>query len=153
MENTSTSASWFDRPMEKGLSLRREQVLWIALIIAAAVTRFAMLESRVISHDEGQHVQQAWDLMRGNGYTPNPMTHGPFQIIAVASSYFLFGAGDFSSRVPAAVFGVAAVALLYLFRRWLGRAGALAAGVLMLISPCTTAATCATSPLWWCGGF
>ncbi|MBN1438927.1 MAG: TIGR03663 family protein [Anaerolineales bacterium] len=135
MESTSPATSWFDQPVAGRTSLRREHLLWAILILAAAVTRFAMLEPRVISHDEGQHVQMAWSLFRGAGYTPNPMTHGPFQILAVAASYALFGASDFSSRVPAALFGVAAVALLYLFRRWLGKGGALAAGALMLVSP------------------
>jgi DNA-binding beta-propeller fold protein YncE len=135
MDQPNQPSSWFDRPVWKSSSIRREHILWSALILAAVVSRFAMLEPRVISHDEGQHVQLAWSLYSGNGYTPNPMTHGPFQIIAVTASYFLFGAGDFSSRIPAALFGVAAVAILYLFRRWLGRTGALAAGGLMLISP------------------
>ncbi|MBN2084785.1 MAG: glycosyltransferase family 39 protein [Anaerolineales bacterium] len=135
MEPTPASASWFDKPVMGRHSIRWEQLLWIVLIAAAVVSRFAMLEPRVISHDEGQHVQMAWALYRGEGYTPTPMTHGPFQIIAVAFSYFLFGASDFSSRIPAALFGAAAVALMYCFRRWLGRTGALAAGALMLISP------------------
>jgi DNA-binding beta-propeller fold protein YncE/4-amino-4-deoxy-L-arabinose transferase-like glycosyltransferase len=135
MEHIPETASGFDRPVLGRNTIRWEQLLWIVLIAAAFVSRFAMLDPRVISHDEGQHVQMAWALYRGEGYTPNPMTHGPFQIIAVAFSYFLFGASDFASRVPAALFGVAAVALLYYFRRWLGRTGALAAGVLMLISP------------------
>jgi predicted membrane-bound mannosyltransferase/DNA-binding beta-propeller fold protein YncE len=135
MEPTPQSASWFDRPVLGRNSLRWEQLLWIVLIGAAVVSRFAFLDPRVISHDEGQHVQMAWSLYNGAGYTPNPMTHGPFQIVTLTLSYFLFGASDFSSRIPAAAFGVAAVALLYCFRRWLGRTGALAAGVLMLISP------------------
>ena len=78
---------------------------------------------------KGSTSRWPWALYRGEGYLPNPMTHGPFQIITVAFTYFLFGASDFSSRIPAALFGVAAVALLYFFRRWLGRAGALAAGL------------------------
>jgi predicted membrane-bound mannosyltransferase len=135
MEPISQPSSWFDRPVAGRNSLRVEQLLWGLLILAAFVSRFALLDPRVISHDEGQHVQMAWALFQGEGYTPNPMTHGPFQILAVAGSYFLFEASDFSSRIPAALFGVAAVALLYLYRRWLGRGGALAAGVLMLISP------------------
>jgi DNA-binding beta-propeller fold protein YncE/4-amino-4-deoxy-L-arabinose transferase-like glycosyltransferase len=135
MEISFPSASWYDRPVIGRRSLTGEQLLWILLITAAFVSRFAMLDVRVMSHDESQHVQMAFSLYKGQGYMPNPMTHGPFQIISVAFSYFLFGAGDFSSRVPAALFGVAAVGLLYFFRRWLGRTGALAAGVLMLISP------------------
>jgi predicted membrane-bound mannosyltransferase/DNA-binding beta-propeller fold protein YncE len=135
MQSSPQTSSWFDRPVAGRSSIRWEQLAWGLLIFVAAVSRFVLLEPRVISHDEGQHVQQALALYRGEGYTPNPMTHGPFQIISVAFSYFLFGPSDLSARVPAALFGVAAVAILYLFRRWLGRAGALAAGVLMAISP------------------
>jgi predicted membrane-bound mannosyltransferase/DNA-binding beta-propeller fold protein YncE len=135
MDSTPASTSWFDKPVMGRNSIRWEQLLWILLIAAAFISRFALLDPRVISHDEGQHVQLGWALFRGLGYTPSPMTHGPFQIITLAFTYFLFGASDFSSRVPAALFGVAAVALIYLFRRWLGRVGALTAGILMLISP------------------
>ncbi len=135
MDQQSLTPSRLDRPILRGASIRWEQLLWIALFLVAAVSRFAMLGTRVVSHDESQHTQLAWSLYQGAGYTPNPMTHGPFQIILVAGSYFVFGASDFSARVPAAIFGVAAVILLYFFRRWLGRAGALAAAALMAISP------------------
>ncbi len=135
MEQQSASTPWLDRAVIRGFPMRWEHLLWAALCVVAIVSRFAMLDTRAMSHDESQHTQLAWSLYRGTGYTPNPMTHGPFQIILLAGSYFLFGAGDFSARVPAALFGVAAVMLLYFFRRWLGRAGALAAGTLMAISP------------------
>jgi hypothetical protein len=71
MDKPSPSASWLDRPAAKGVALHWEHILWIALILAAVASRFAMLEPRVISHDEGQHVQLAWALYRGSGYTPN----------------------------------------------------------------------------------
>src|SRR5207245_1556874 len=37
--------------------------------------------------------------------------------------------------IPAAIMGVIAVGLMYFFRKWLGRAGALVAAGLLLISP------------------
>ena len=73
---------------------------------------------------------------RGAGYRHDPVTHGPFQFHIVALSYFLFGDNDFTSRIPAATFSVAAIAfLLFAYRRYLGRSGALIAGALFLISP------------------
>jgi DNA-binding beta-propeller fold protein YncE/uncharacterized membrane protein len=135
MEIQPQPSSWLDRKVFRDLPINWEHLLWIALLLAAALTRFAMLEPRVMSHDEAQHTQLAWWLYSGKGYQQLPMTHGPFQIETVALSYFLFGASDTSSRVPAALFGIAAVMLPYLFRRWLGRGGALAAGALMTISP------------------
>jgi sugar lactone lactonase YvrE len=135
MEQQPPIPSRLDRSFLRGTSIRWEHMLWIVLLVVAVVSRFSMLGTRVISHDESQHTQLAWSLFQGAGYTPNPMTHGPFQIILLAGTYFLFGASDFSARVPAALFGVAAVMLLYFFRRWLGKAGALAAATLMAISP------------------
>ena len=135
MEQQSPTSSRLDRAAVRGTSLRWETLLWIILCIVAIVSRFSMLDTRVMSHDESQHTQMAWYLYQGDGYTPNPMTHGPFQILLVAGSYFLFGASDLSARIPAALFGVAAVMILYFFRRWLGKAGALAAAALMAISP------------------
>jgi 4-amino-4-deoxy-L-arabinose transferase-like glycosyltransferase len=61
--------------------------------------------------------------------------HGPFLFHITALSYFLFGDNDFAARLPVALMGVALVIFPYLFRRWLGRAGALATSFFLLISP------------------
>jgi DNA-binding beta-propeller fold protein YncE/predicted membrane-bound mannosyltransferase len=54
----------------------------------------------------------------------------------MAFSYALFGDNDFTSRIPAAVLSIAAILIaLFAFRRYLGRTGALVAGVLIIISP------------------
>ncbi|MGD0807605.1 MAG: flippase activity-associated protein Agl23 [Anaerolineales bacterium] len=135
MDQQFPTSSWLDRAVIRGFPIRWEHLLWTVLCVVAIGSRFAMLDTRVMSHDESQHTQLAWYLYQGRGYTPNPMTHGPFQIMLLTGSFAMFGADDFSARVPAALFGVAAVMILYFFRRWLGRAGALAAGALMAISP------------------
>jgi len=61
--------------------------------------------------------------------------HGTFQMHVVSLSYFLFGVSDASARIPAALFGVIAVGLVLLFRKWLGRWGTLAATAMMVFSP------------------
>ena len=130
-------SSWLDRPITSLLpSIKVETILIAVIIILAIMSRFYGLGERVMSHDEVNHVVPSWELFRGNGYRHDPVTHGPMQFHLVALSYFLLGDNDFSARVPAAIFSVAAVvAVLVCFRRYLGRNGTLIAGALFLISP------------------
>ena len=137
MEPEKSSTSWLDKPIFNQFPNFSIEKLLIVLILAAAVfTRFYDLGARVMAHDEVNHVVPSFDLYEGRGYRHDPVTHGPMQMELVAFSYFLMGDNDFSSRVPAALFSVAAIAfILYSFRRYLGRVGALLAGFFFLISP------------------
>ena len=138
MNLQSSSPAWLDRPIikEPQRILTLENCLVALILVLAIVSRFAMLGQRVMSHDEVNHVVPSYDLYQGRGYRHDPITHGPFQFHVVALSYFLFGDSDTTSRIPAATFSVAAVAfVLFAYRRYLGRSGALIAGFLFLISP------------------
>ena len=135
METTKNRTSWLDKPVFTNLRINWETLIFVLIILLAFVTRFYDLESRVMSHDENSHVYYSWQLSQGSGYTHTPMTHGPFQFHVVALSYFMFGDNDFTARIPAALFGIAAIAFLWFYRRYLGRAGTLIAAGLMLISP------------------
>jgi uncharacterized protein (TIGR03663 family) len=127
--------SWIDRPVFKNFTLSSETIIFILIIILAFVTRFYDLDARVISHDENSHVYYSWRLFRGEGFAHDPLMHGPFQFISIALSYFMFGDNDFTARIPAALLSVATVAFMWFYRRYLGRAGAIVAAILMLISP------------------
>ncbi len=137
MDQTTSSQHWLDRPLfSPSNPIRVETILVTLILILTILSRFVMLGERVMSHDEVNHVWPSHDLFMGRGYAHNPVTHGPFQFHIVAFTYFLFGDNDFTSRVPAALFSTAAVAfVLFAFRRYLGRTGALIAGLLFLISP------------------
>jgi predicted membrane-bound mannosyltransferase/DNA-binding beta-propeller fold protein YncE len=138
MASQSTSPAWLERPVLKDPAklLTIENLLVAIILIMAILSRFVLLGERVMSHDEVNHVVPSYDLYQGRGYRHDPVTHGPFQFHIVALSYFLFGDNDFTSRVPAATFSVAAIAfLIFGYRRYLGRSGALIAGALFLISP------------------
>lgn len=137
MSVESSTPSWLERPLFKENSgLKIETILIALILLLAVISRFAMLGERVMSHDEVNHVWPSYDFFKGKGYAHNPVTHGPFQFHIIALSYFLFGDSDFTSRIPAALFSTAAVIfVLFAYRRYLGRIGALIAGFLFLISP------------------
>jgi predicted membrane-bound mannosyltransferase/DNA-binding beta-propeller fold protein YncE len=128
--------NWLERPVHPALPIFTNEIaIFIAVILVAIVTRFYDLGSRVMSHDESLHTYFSWLLYRGQGYEHSPMMHGPLQFHMLALTYFLFGVSDFTSRIPAALFSIATVAMVWNWRRYLGRWGALIAGVLLVISP------------------
>src|SRR5215208_3808855 len=140
MNNTNkltwNKISWLERPIHPALSaITVEVVLFAGIILLAIVTRFYDLGSRVMSHDESLHTYFSWLLYRGQGYQHTPMMHGPWQFHWIALSYFLFGVSDFTARIPAALFSIATVSMVWYWRRYLGKAGTLITGLLMVISP------------------
>lgn len=112
-----------------------EKALYITLFILALLTRLWNVGDRVQSHDESIHARYSWNLYAGYGFQHNPLMHGPLMFHVTALFYFLFGDNDFVARVPVALIGTVIVVFPYFLRRWLGRAGALAAVFFLLISP------------------
>ena len=114
---------------------RWERILYVVILVLALFTRFYILGDRAISHDESIHTKFSWNLYNGDGFQHNPMMHGPLLFEATALTYHLLGASDFTSRIFTSLVGVLLVMTPLLFRRWLGKAGALAISALLLISP------------------
>jgi len=132
----SKTNSWLERPIHPALpAITNEIALFAGIMLLAVLTRFYNLGARVMSHDESLHTYFSWLLYRGQGYQHTPMMHGPWQFHLIALSYFLFGASDFTARIPAALFSIATVWMVWYWRHYLGRVGALVAGLLMVISP------------------
>jgi uncharacterized membrane protein YuzA (DUF378 family) len=117
------------------IPINGEVIFFIVILVLAVMTRFIDVGSRVMSHDENTHVYFSWQLEQGQGYSHDPLSHGPLQFHLVALSFFLFGDTDATARFPAAICGVAAVMMVFIFRKWLGKKGTAAAAVLMLVSP------------------
>lgn len=126
---------WLDAPVLPGVSFTREAALFLLILLVAAVTRFYDLGTRVMSHDESLHTYFSWTLSQGQGYQHTPMMHGPFQFHGIALVYFLFGASDFTARIPAALMSIGTIAALWYWRRYLGKTGTLLAAFFMVISP------------------
>lgn len=113
----------------------RERLAWAALIGFSLVVRLAGLGVRAMSHDESLHAVYSRYLATGAGYQHNPMMHGPFLFHLNALVDLLLPDSDFTYRLAPALFGAGAVALLILYRRWLGPKGAWWAGALISVEP------------------
>jgi DNA-binding beta-propeller fold protein YncE len=112
-----------------------ERLAWAMLLAAAVFTRLWRLGERVMSHDESLHVYYAYELFKGKGFQHTPLMHGPLKFHLDALAYLLFGADDFTGRLPVALAGIVLVMLPLFMRRWLGRWGSFAASLFFLISP------------------
>ena len=125
--------------LERLLALR-PRLTWdaaavLALMLLGAAVRFWDLGDRAIHHDESLHATFSWYFYRGQGYTHDPLMHGPFLFHAMALVYGLFGLSDATSRFVPVVFGSALIGLPWLLRGRLGRAGTVAAAALIAVSP------------------
>lgn len=127
--------SLLDRPLLTVLRLNWEVAAWTLLLIVAGVLRFVDLGVRAMSHDESLHTLYAYYLYDTGKYEHNPMMHGPLRYHLTALFYFLFGDNDTTARLAPALIGLAMVGMTYYFRRYIGRIGALAAGILITIGP------------------
>ena len=134
MDNDKTP--WLQKPIHPALpAVTNEIALFTAVMLLALITRFYDLGARVMSHDESLHTYFSWLLYRGQGYQHTPMMHGPYQFHIIALSYFLFGVSDFTARIPAVLFSIATVWMVWYWRRYLGTWGTIVAAFLMVISP------------------
>jgi len=128
--------TWLDRtPISAFPWLTVEALIFGLILLLAVVTRFYDLGTRAMSHDESLHTYFSYQLYQGQGYQHNPMMHGPLQFHLIALSYFLFGSSDFVARIPAATFSILGIAAIWIWRRYLGRSGALVAALMAVISP------------------
>jgi uncharacterized protein (TIGR03663 family) len=130
-----TKSSYLDKPLLDLLQLDREKAAYGLILLLAVVSRFWDLGARSISWDECTHALFSYYLYHGQGFTHDPMMHGPFLFHANALVYFLFGDSDYTTRIVPALFGVFLVMSPLLLRRWLGRLGTLLTSTLLLISP------------------
>ena len=117
------------------LALTWQLAAYILIFLLAVFSRFHMLGERVMSHDESLHTRYSYNLYNEGNFTHTPLMHGPVLFHATALSFYFFGDSDFSGRMYTAALGVLLVMFPLLWRRWLGRWGALLASLMILISP------------------
>ncbi|MBM3943300.1 MAG: TIGR03663 family protein [SAR202 cluster bacterium] len=122
---------------QRGMELRLGwlEAGFACLLLLALAMRLWELSGRAAHYDEAIHIHYAWRLAGGEGYIHSPWMHGPFQIEAVALIFRLLGDTDFTARLLYVLFGTALVGLPYFLRDYLGRAGALLAGLMLALSP------------------
>ncbi|MEP6774293.1 MAG: glycosyltransferase family 39 protein [Chloroflexota bacterium] len=112
-----------------------ETLIYFTIFALAFFTRFWDIGNRGIHHDESLHSVYSRNLYIGNGYTHDPMMHGPEQFNLIAFMFWLFGTSDTTTRFASAFCGVWVVMSPFFLRRQMGRWPALIASFLLLISP------------------
>lgn len=117
------------------LTINWEVAVYLIILLLAIFTRFYILGNRVMSHDESLHTKFSYDLYSNGVYQHTPLMHGPILFHVTALMYTLFGDNDFTARIYPAVLGILMVMFPILFKRWLGRWGAILASIMILISP------------------
>jgi hypothetical protein len=134
-ETEKSSPDALTRLLAHAYTLNWEAITYVAIFAAAVFTRLFMLGERAMSHDESLHTRYSYNLATDGNFQHTPLMHGPILFHFTAMFYFLFGANDFTSRLYAAILGIAIVMMPLLFRRWLGKWGALLSSFMLLISP------------------
>ena len=144
-QNTQIAGRW--RRLWSGWRLGWLEGSFLALVALALLMRLWELGGRTMHYDEAIHVHYAWRLVNSSGaaggwpwifgsdFIHSPWMHGPFQIELTALIFRIFGDSEYTSRLAYVLFGAALVGLPYFFRDYLGRMGALLAGVMLTLSP------------------
>lgn len=124
-----------EQPASWRFRVSLESLLWLSFLALTFFTRFWDLSNRGIHHDESLHATYSNYLYIGNGYTHDPMMHGPLQFHLIAFMYWLFGPNEATARFASAFSGVFVVMAPFFLRRQMGKVAALLATLFLFISP------------------
>jgi uncharacterized protein (TIGR03663 family) len=111
--------------------------LWLAagIAIVAAISRFLFLSDKPFHHDESLHAYYSNRVAQGFPHEYSALLHGPVLYYFVGAFMKVFGVGDYSARLPAAICGVLIVLLPLLWRKKIGVVSAYAISIFLLFSP------------------
>lgn len=136
-----TASSWLDRPLVPtwqriaALTINWEFVAYATILLIGFTLRIWDVGARAVHHDESLHAYYSWKFFAGQGYSYDPLMHGPFQFQVVPLFYLLFGVSDFSARLLAVTLGTVMIPLPYFLRSHITRPGAVLASAMLAISP------------------
>jgi uncharacterized protein (TIGR03663 family) len=128
---TEPSSSVSDRPSPRYITV--EFGLWILVVLVALVARLVNLDAAPLNHLEAREALQAWRAAMGQSMPD--VGYSPLLFVGNTLLFALFGASDFAARLWPVLFGTCLVLVPCLFRRRVGRVGALIAGLYLCISP------------------
>jgi len=127
--------AWSARLRSWAATWGREAPPFAAIAAVGLVMRLVALDVKPMHHDESEHAWFAMRMLEGQGYTYDPVFHGPVQFYLIGIADLLVGMGDFAARLPAAILGTVAVFLPFFLRRQLGTIATLTASVALCLSP------------------
>lgn len=114
------------------VALTIEFALYAALFVGAFLIRFIVLDWAPLNSTEAQQAVAAYNFVQAN---VSPSTGSPLLFFFTSIFFALFTASDFTARLAPAIFGTGLVLLPALFRRDVGRTGALVASAFLAFTP------------------
>jgi uncharacterized protein (TIGR03663 family) len=119
-----------------GLAERMFVPAALLILLVAAAPRLPELAMNPFHHDEGVNAFFTTNLVRRGVYTYDPANyHGPALYYLALVPAILFGLTTEAMRLVPVVFGLATVALILPFRRFIGPFATLTAAALLAVSP------------------
>lgn len=117
--------------------LLKPESLFICILLATLILRFAFLDLKLYHHDEAVHAWFAYQLLTKGTYIYDPVFHGPFLFYMTAGLFSIFGDSDLIGRLLPAFLGTLLVALVYpLYRMgYLDGKQMLVAALFLALSP------------------
>ena len=125
-------------PLLRSIDLSRyggELLAWSGVVLCAAALRLAALGSDALGAEGSRHAYAAYALFKGSATQLDVSAGGPFAVIFSAFLFFLFGVTDEIARLGPALAGIGTVVAAIWLRPYLGRSGALLAGLMLGVSP------------------
>ncbi len=117
-----------------------EHLGWVAVAAYATLTRLTALGARPLDGTEAGHALYEFDLASTGTHAAaafHPAYSGWIHLLT-AGIFVLGGANDFTARIVFALGGLLLVAMAFELRHYIGRAGGLALGAMLALSPSVT---------------
>lgn len=111
------------------------QGLFLLILSIAAVLRLGFADALPLSTEEARHALAAWQTWRVEEMDLSSTPLSPAYFTFSTLFFTFLGGSDAVARLAPALFGLALVALPWLWRAQLGTAGALAVSTLLAVSP------------------
>lgn len=129
-----------EKPPEMSAEKQGRDTQWLvtcaAITAVATLLRFVLLTLKPMHHDEGVNGFFLTNLFRDGKYTYDPANyHGPTLYYISLAFAKVFGLNTAAVRMSVAVWGVLMVVVAFYLKRYIGRAGAIAAAVFLTLSP------------------
>ncbi|HVC43806.1 MAG TPA: hypothetical protein VND20_03245 [Candidatus Binataceae bacterium] len=123
-----------------------EHLGWALIALYTIATRLVALGARPLDDGEARNALYAFDLTGGaSGAGYHPASAGWLHLIT-AGFFGVIGASDCTARMVFALAGIMLVATAFALRPYLGRAGGLALGAMLALSPGVTWFSRASAP-------
>lgn len=117
------------------INILRSHLLLIIIILIACFLRLSNLDVLSLWMDEYIHVSRVISFLKGESGLLGGDNNGIFYTISVLPWFFIFDSSEFFARLPAALYGILSVPLLWaVARKWYGNEIGVLSALLLTLS-------------------